>query len=244
MIRHIDDGLLQDFREGLLDPTAEEEVRGHLEACAQCREELTALEGLLDGLGDLPVEARPSRDLWPQIAWRMESSRAGSRDLPGVKHGKQGAVEEEVGRQPSPSRLGRRFNLPTWQLLAASIALMVISGGSVWVALSGRMGANGPLGPIPQTPASFAGWEESYGGYDEAVADLESVLEKGREVLDPETVRVLEENLQTIDQAIQEAEDALTQDPASSVLQRFWADSLRKKMNLLRQAAGAVYAIT
>lgn len=92
--------------------------------------------------------------------------------------------------------------------------------------------------------AQMVGWEEAYGEYDQAVADLEAVLEKGREVLDPETIRVLEENLQSIDRAIQDAGDALMNDPASTLLQRFLADNLRKKVDLLRRAAGAVYAST
>jgi hypothetical protein len=221
MTRHIDHSLLQDFREGLLDPEAEGQVREHLDGCFHCREELEALTELLHGLGDLAVEAQPSRDLWPQIAWRMESAKT---------------------RSPAPAERGRRVNLPAWQLLAAGIALIVISGGSVWAFLSGRMDAGAPSGPVQQVPALLVGWEDAYGGYDQAVTDLETVLEKGREVLDPETVRVLEENLRTIDRAIQEAGEALMQDPASTALQRFLADNLRKKVELLRQAAGAVYA--
>ena len=241
MTRHIDDGLLQDFREGLLDPEAEGQLREHLDECSQCRGELEALTELLDGLGDLAVEAQPSRDLWPQIAWRMESAKTRNTAPSEVDEGHVPADLESPRRRPGR---GRRVNLPAWQLLVASIALIVISGGSVWAFLSGRMEAGGPLGPVQQTPALLVSWEEAYGGYDEAVADLETVLEKGREVLDPETVRVLEENLQTIDRAIQEAGEALMQDPASSVLQRFLADNLRKKVDLLRQAAGAVYANT
>ena len=241
MTRHIDDSLLQDFLEGLLDPEAEEEVREHLDACSQCSEERAVLTELLDGLGGLPTEAQPSRDLWPQVAWRMEGAK--TRDSAPADVDDPEA--EEYGDPPRPQpRKGWRINLPAWQLLAASIALMVISGGSVWAFLSGKMDAGGPFGPSPQSPTQFVGWEDAYGGYDEAVAELEAVLERGRETLDPETVRVLEENLQAIDRAIQEAGDALMQDLASTVRQRFLADNLRKKMDLLRQAAGAVYATT
>jgi len=241
MTRHIDDSLLQDFREGLLDPEAVEEVREHLDSCSQCREELEVLTELLDGLGDLPAEAQPSRDLWPQIAWRMESAK--TRDSAPAEVDEPEAAECREPQRRRPEK-GRRVNLPAWQLLAASIVLIVISGGSVWAFLSGKMDAGGPFGPSPQSPTQFVGWEDAYGGYDEAVAELEAVLERGRETLDPETVRVLEENLQTIDRAIQEAGDALMQDPASTLRQRFLADNLRKKMDLLRQAAGAVYATT
>ena len=53
MTRHLDDGLLHDFREGLLASEAEAEVRQHLDGCTRCREELGALTELADGLGAL-----------------------------------------------------------------------------------------------------------------------------------------------------------------------------------------------
>jgi hypothetical protein len=239
---------LQDFAEGLLDPEMELEVRRHLEGCPRCREELERVSSLIDDLGDLPIEAEPSRDLWPQIAWRIE---AGRKEME-AEIGRGGRADQsDVGRAPSNleplevrTRARRRITLPAWQLLAASITLMIVSGGVVWTFLSARVDA-GPSGyPLVDSPAVLAAWGDAYGGYDQALADLEDVLEKGRDLLDPETVRVLEESLQSIDEAIQEATDALAQDPASTVLRRFLADSLRKKMDLLRIAAMAVYSNT
>jgi hypothetical protein len=121
---------------------------------------------------------------------------------------------------------------------------MVISGGTVWAVLSSRGAPPAPGFVVGEGPAQLVAWEEAYTGYDQAVSDLESVLERGRELLDPETIRVLEENLRSIDEAIQEASEALTRDPASPMLQRFLADNMRKKVDLLRQAAGAVYSTT
>jgi len=224
MTRHIEEGELHDFREGLLNRGEEERVRDHLKGCPVCRAGLERLSSLSEDLGSLPLAAEPSRDLWPQIAWRMADSSSSSADL--------------------DKRRGRRVSMPAWQLLAASVTLMVISGATVWTFLSGSPDPVNLADPLPQTPAQFVGWEESYSGYDDAVADLENVLEQGRQVLDPETVKVLEESLQTIDRAIDEAGEAVSQDPASTVLRRFLADSLRKKMDLLRKAAMAVYAIT
>lgn len=218
---HIDESQLHDFLEGALDPEAETAVQEHLNSCSECMAEMEGLTELLQDLRELPLEAQPARDLWPQIAWRM------------------GGVET-----PAAARGDRRFSLSGWQLLAASIAIMVISGGSVWAVLSGRVNQGVDQAAVTQTPAQFVSWEESYGGYDEAVVDLEAFLEKGREVLDPETVEVLEENLRVIDDAIEEAREALARDPASSVLQRFLAENLRKKVDMLRHVVGAVYAIT
>ena len=94
------------------------------------------------------------------------------------------------------------------------------------------------------TLAHPAGWEGTFTEYDEAVADLEAVLEQGQEVLDGETIRILQENLGTIDSAIQEAAEALDRDPGSRLLQRLLSDNLRRKVNLLRFAASRVYANT
>lgn len=249
MKQHIDMGLLQDYREGLLDPETEAEVRTHLEACSSCQQELEDLSRLMTDLRSLPTEAEPARDLWPQLAWRIQE-----------KSGAEGAAQEEmdgsrdrlerVGKEgsvagPRPARkVSRRISVPAWQLLAASIALIVISGGSVWTLLSGRPGTVESVAPTGGSMSQMVGWEDAYGEYDRAVADLEAVLDSGRKVLDPETIKVLEENLQSIDRAIQDAGDALMNDPASPLLQRFLADNLRKKVDLLRRAAGAVYAST
>ncbi len=244
MTGHIDDDRLQDFREGLLDPEMELAVRQHLHGCGRCRKELDEISSLLGDLGDLPSEAEPSRDLWPQIAWRLEAGRKESKAGFRVP---EGSGHPELSLEGPPyvnARTRRRISLPAWQVLAASIALMVVSGGVVWTVLSGRIDAGTAGVSLPASPAALAAWGDASGGYDQALADLEAVLEQGRGVLDPETVRVLEKSLQSIDEAMEQAGDALAQDPGSTVLRRFLADNLRKKMNLLRKAAMAVYANT
>jgi hypothetical protein len=228
MNRHVDFEKLQDYREGLLSPEEHVSVRAHLEGCAPCRGELEALSALMEGLEELPLEAQPARDLWPQIEWRIGT----------------GSGDAEPQPAEARARPRRQITLPAWQLLAASITLAVFSGGAVWAVLSG--GPQAPL-PVASTPAreSLAqpvGWEAALDEYDQAVADLEGVLELGKEVLDPETVRILEENLEAIDRAIREAQEALAMDPASRALGRFLAENLKRKIDLLRHAATAVYA--
>jgi hypothetical protein len=253
MTSHVDDGLLQDFQEGLLPPEVEEEVSAHLAVCSRCRGELEALADLLDGIAELPQEAQPSRDLWPQIGWRIAGERvAGEESGVGKVAGREGispAGDMPVrgangGRSPARRVRGWRFDLPAWQLLAAGIVVALVSGGSVWAFLAGRGGDSGPAVPPSAWMAQPAGWQEAYGGYDEAVSDLEAVLEQGRHALEPETVRVLEENLATIDRAIQDAREALAADPGSAVVRRILAESLRWKVNLLRHAVSAVYSNT
>jgi hypothetical protein len=232
MTRHIDFGQLQDFREGLLSLEEQEGVRAHLETCPVCRGDLEALDELMDGVGALPREAEPDRDLWPQIEWRIKA------------HGAPDGVG--LGPESAPRRSRRPVTLQAWQLLAAGVVLALVSGGAVWAALSGRFQGPAPVSPgvVQATLTRPVGWESALDEYRQAVVDLEDVLEVGKDVLDPETVRILEENLRTIDAAIGEAQAALAQDPGSRVLGRFLAENLRRKIDLLRRAAAAVYANT
>ena len=78
--------------------------------------------------------------------------------------------------------------------------------------------------------------------YDQAVADLEKMLETGRSRLDPETVRILEDNLRTIDQAIEQSRKALRADPASVYLNNHFAASRNRKLALLRRASALAMA--
>ena len=79
-------------------------------------------------------------------------------------------------------------------------------------------------------------------GYDAAVADLERVLAEGRGRLDTATVRVLEQNLRVIDQAIEQARRAVAADSANAYLNSHLAETMRRKLDLLRQAASLVSA--
>lgn len=225
MSRHPEFEELQDFREELLSPERQEEIRAHIQECPDCRKDLAAFSELLVDLGNLPVEAEPSRDLWPQIRWRIEAAGTSVRE---------------------PAR-GRGITIPVWQLLAAGIILALISGGAVWAVMSGTL--RGPV-PVATAPASVTGPGASvagYAAYDEytdAVADLEMVVEGGRHVLDPGTVRILEENLAIIDRAILESGEALAQDPGSRTLRRLLSRTMRKKMDLLQHAAQMIIANT
>ena len=72
--------------------------------------------------------------------------------------------------------------------------------------------------------------------YDAAVADLEKALHRGRGRLDASTIAIVEHNLQTIDQAIAQARQALAADPANSYLSSHLVEARRHKLDLLRRA--------
>jgi len=220
MTRHIDFDQLQDYREGLISPDEHEKIRVHLGECPTCTQDLVALSELMDGLAELPEEAEPTRDLWPQIEWRI---------------GGAGTAKER-----GPSR--RRVSMQLWQLMAASITVALVSGGAVWAFLAGSPQGGAPLMTGPPTMAQSAGLGTGYEEYDGAVLELEGILEEGRGILDPETILVLEENLMVIDEAIAESRAALSEDPGSRILRRILSETMRRKMDLLHQAATAIHA--
>jgi hypothetical protein len=118
---------------------------------------------------------------------------------------------------------------------------MVLSGGLVWMARSGDPRADfAPVSAVAPTvervttPVTVANFADAH--YDEAIADLEQTLAAERTNLDPETVRVLEDNLRAIDRAIDQCRRALSEDPANVYLNGHLADARQRKLTLLRRA--------
>jgi hypothetical protein len=129
--------------------------------------------------------------------------------------------------------------------VAASVAVALFSGGSVWLLMKSPSGQPHPVAESPAPSLAVpAGLEEAFGEYERTVASLETILEEGKEVLDPGTVQVLEDNLAIIDNAIDESREALNRDPGSNVLRRLLTENLLRKAALLKHAAVAVRAQT
>jgi tetratricopeptide (TPR) repeat protein len=132
--------------------------------------------------------------------------------------------------------------------------LMVVSGGMVWLMQLGGsrtsipqiVASNGPI-ESAATPAQTPKIEDeptpiqrvnfADARYDEAIADLEKTLASSRSRLNPDTVRILEENLMAIDQAIDQCRKALRNDPSNVYLNNHFVESRNRKLTLLRRAA-------
>jgi anti-sigma factor RsiW len=216
---------LSDYADNELRVEDREAVDRHLAECEECRQvfaEILAVSSRAASLPDVP----PERDLWPGVA----------AEIGGIRH----------ASNVMPIRQPRRFSFTIPQLVAASLALMVLSGGMVWMARVGGDrtdfptlgGADTVMAPPVNSaaaaspmPASFA---EAH--YDEAIADLQQTLEAGRSKLDPETVRVLENNLAAIDRAIEQCRKALSTDPANEYLADHLVTAKKRKLALLRRA--------
>lgn len=206
---------LSEYLDGDLDPRSRAEVDGHLGSCADCRQLLEDLRTISTTAGRLRDDA-PAEGLWDEIAGRIAA--ASPAVLP----------FERTSR--------RRFSFTLPQLAAAGIALMILSGSIVYLARTGEPRADFPAmsadrGADAVVPVSLASRQ-----YDSAIADLEQALEAGRSRLDPETVKVLEQNLAAIDLAIEQCRRALEADPANAFLTSHLASARQRKLALLRQA--------
>lgn len=201
-------------------------LEAHLQSCDECSAVLNDLRRVVRRARSLEDRA-PMRDLWPAIAGRIGATPAAS----------------EVVDLASRRRGGRRWSFSLPQLAAAGIALMAVSGGAVWLlrSPSGTAGV-APIVTAPSgTPATNVSTNRNASqSYAAAVADLERVLADGRRQLDSTTVRIIELNLAAIDQAIAQAQRALDADPANLYLNTHLAETMRRKLDLLRQAAALV----
>jgi anti-sigma factor RsiW len=218
---------LSDYLDDGLSAGDREAVEAHLETCAHCAAVLEQLRRVVARAQ--AVEPRPPHaDLWTGIAARIEAE-AGRRPA---------QVTPFAQRQP------RRVTFTISQLAAAAVILAAVSGGMAWeFAVRSPEGLRHDVaqGFSPASDATPAGADVVPVGmadaqYDAAVADLEKALKEGRGRLDASTIAIVEHNLQIIDQAINQAREALVADPANSYLSGHLVEARRRKLDLLRRA--------
>jgi hypothetical protein len=214
---------LSDYLDGELSEGERSALERHLAACPTCTSALEGLTRVAERARRLPAPA-PATDLWPGIAAR-------------------------IGADPGPVAIAgprrRRWTFSLPELAAACLAVAALSGSGVWL-LMGRgpaAAAPAPSQPVAISPAPAVSRPVlAEQKYDAAVAELEQVLQQGRGTLDTTTVHVLERNLALIDRAIADARRALAADPHNAYLNAHLAGTMRRKIDLLRQAAAIVAA--
>ena len=230
---------LSDYLDDELTADDRAAVAAHLASCAHCAAVAADLEKVVTRAKAIAPRP-PQSDLWPGVDARI------SRILiPGA---------------PAPGSAQRRrvsFTLP--QLAAAAAVLIAVSGGAAWQAAqrsnverladerSAKASRSGDNAATSEREASgertgtttpvVANVSFADAQYDAAVNDLEKALKNGRTRLDKSTVAIVEHNLQIIDQAIEQARQALEADPANSYLSGHLVEARRRKLDLLRRAA-------
>jgi anti-sigma factor RsiW len=222
---------LSDYLDDELEESERAAVEAHLKDCAACTAVLNDLQRVVARAQAAATLARPPQsDLWQGVAGRID-------------------------RISQP----RRVSFTIAQLAAAAAILVAVSAGTSWrlhtsIAGSSRYdtasaGVSRPAGASADASSggrvdlqarpdevSVIGVSLADDQYDAAVADLEKALKLGRGKLDAATITIVEQNLQTIDQAIAQAREALSADPANSYLTGHLVEARRRKLDLLRRA--------
>src|SRR5687767_8853833 len=161
---------LSDYIDDELAPGERAALEAHLVSCPECADTLDELRAVVARAGALTPRP-PVTDLWPGIAPRLERSSV---------------------TPFQPRTAGRRFSFTVPQLVAAGLALMVMSGGGVWVLQHGGRATDTPSVAASAGPdAGLAAVALADPRYDAAISDLEQALRAGRGDLDPGTVTIL-----------------------------------------------------
>ena len=195
---------LDDYVDGSLSEADFQQMELHLAGCAACREEEGALRALLAEAAALPPILEPVRDLWPEIAARIAAPRP-------------------------------RLLLRPWPMLAVAAALLL---GLAAVLLRPSMPSEprsaGGVSTLVPAAASSDDLLPAEIGYARATTELLSVLHGRRERLSPDTLKVVDENLEIIDQALDQVREALRKDPGNHQLSRMLAATHQRKVDVLR----------
>lgn len=197
---------LDDWAEGMLGEEERAGIAAHLETCEACRAEAGALASLLAAAAELPREIRPPRDLWAGIDARLDEPAVG------------GALSAR--RRPASG-------LPRWALIAAALALIVVTA-----ALSSILTRRWDEAMALKIRRSGSAEEARFlAASQELLAGLED------QELAPETMAIVRRNLEVIDAAIAELRLALERDPGNGELSRMLLATYQRKIELLEQAA-------
>lgn len=237
---HDHEARLSDYLDGELGRSDVEAVEAHLAECSRCRDVLEGLAGVRARARALEDRA-PRRDLWPAI--REALARPTVIDL--SEHRDAG-----IPKGGGSVRRGVFLSLP--QLGATAAALVVLAAGGAWgVARTVGPDAGAPgegaaaaldAGTLPTGPEGLGLTADPgdaaprFTRHAEEVARLQDVLRRGRERLDPNTVRILEKNLALIDGAIRESMEALAVDPGNPFVEEHLQRSFERKVTYLREA--------
>ncbi len=216
---------IQDYIDGELPNDEMREVADRLNRDADWRAEEERLRALLRQVQGLPKAIEPSRELW---------------------HG----IERRIADAPADNVVS--FPRPVLYAFAAA-AMVIVVGSVAFVTMNGEQPipqqAKGPA-PVENPTASpfqndlpvqFASTDDveydlALAHYKSATEALHVSIEERRDSMEEETWVAVSESLAVIEQAIQDIEVALDDDPSNPELRTLLVAAYQKEVGLLRQA--------
>lgn len=164
----------------------------------------------------LSTSASPARDLWP-------------------------GIEQAINKPAVPVRTGWHAG---WVQAAAVVLLIAGSSGLTYFTMRGERQST--LSPVVQTQAlmvepasaSFGSRYNLGPGYLDARRTLSSSLDEHLARLSPEARAAVRESIKTIQDAIRDINNALVEDPGSTLLQELLINAYRDELSVMKQVDG------
>jgi anti-sigma factor RsiW len=203
---------LDDLSDGPLDEIRAQALTAHLALCGACAKEAEAADELRRSVAELPAAVEPSRDLWPEIAARIESRK--------VVRG--------------------RFLRHALTAAAAAAVIIVTATTAYVIGSRQNVGPSSTVaGPAADrhdaVRASFTALGVT--DFEQTRRQLLDALENRRDQLSPETLDLVMRNVELINDAMAKIAMALGDDPGNELLQRRLVHAYRRQIDLLEQAA-------
>ena len=258
------DGLLLEWLEGDLDSPKRDVVDEHVASCARCHGLVRDVQGIRESAAGMP-DLVPGRDLWSGIEQRIQPSVISigrpwrSAAIPRYVLGAAAAALVAVSSGITYVATSR--TLPRAAVQAGTGLPVRVAGATVEAPLEAPLVESAPGPEVPsvrgdvrsssprepmaarrpattlasRSPAPRLAPAEV--ALSSEISELQDLLKARRGDLEPETVRVVEENLAIIDAAVSQARAAVARDPASGFLNERLESALQKKVQLLRTVA-------
>lgn len=201
--------LLNDYVDGTLDEAQHHELELHLADCADCRKRERALGAFLAEAATFKRETPPPRDLWPEVAERIEREK---RILPFLR----------------PGSSARRYALPFLAAAAAAVIAVVATRN-----VGPKPAAPAPSGRLQAASAGSSDVEKAELEYERATSQLIAALNARRATLSPEAQKTLDDNIAAIDGGLRDVRAALQKDPQNRKLTKMLVATHQKKLDLL-----------
>jgi anti-sigma factor RsiW len=238
MNAHIPGDRLGDYLDGELTREEAIDLELHLVGCPDCREELLRLRRLTGDLSALPRRVAPARDLRPEIRSRLalEPATAPASSMPpgtaraGRRPSLHASFRELLSRMPGPAALAAvaLLGLVTTTAIRWRMPRAAPDDGAPQAVAGGAAAAPGAVSPVA--------YRRTESRYVDAIGEMEAILRRERDRLSPETVRILERNLEVIDRAIAESRAALARDPGNAALHSLMISAYGQTLELLQRA--------
>ena len=224
---------LSEYLESQLPDLEQRFMDAHILRCARCAKLLEEVHFIVAEATRLPP-LNPSRDLWPGIVSRLDTS----------------VTSIDAARSSSPSvRPARRISLRVFA--AAAVALITVSSGATYLLTRGANTKTATPATSNATPSNTAGDASNSKGaqfiavgnrsaestYEHEIVAMRRIVNGRLGDLDSTTVVEIERNLAIIDKAIADSRKALDKDPRSRFLSTQLNRALENKLDVLRHVA-------